>query len=201
MLDACDMLLAAIPKPMISSEQLAIVAVVVAVTTIFILNTRRKLRNLGNDPRTYVKELRSRVQEEKAAAGDVGQVMRELDDLARQIHGRIDTRIAKVEAIIRDADRRIDALSRLVREARGLGVMDAVCGDPDPGATPPPRPRVEVREPHGEVCRLAEAGLTAQQISAELGRSVGEVELILSLQKTRQAVSAAAARSSSSSVS
>jgi hypothetical protein len=189
-------LLAAVSKPLISAQQLAGLAAIIAVTTILMIRLRRKGREAGSDPRSYARELQARLREEKSTIGEAEEVMRELDTLARQIHGRIDTRFARLESIIRDADRRIETLSRLVRHAQGMPTLDVVCDesqakgtpardekDPaatDAGDTPSPERRLQA-----EVIRLAEAGLDARKIAHETGRAVGEVELILALRKTR----------------
>lgn len=43
----------------------------------------------------------------------IGELMSQLADLSRQINGQIDTRIAKLELLIREADRTIDRLQKL----------------------------------------------------------------------------------------
>jgi len=97
------------------------------------------------------------------------------------MHARLDTKFAKLEAVVRDADQRIDRLERLLHRAQGEPTLDVTVDEPQPEATPTPRPEDDPR--HQAIFRLADAGLTPVQIAEETGQSVGEVELILALQK------------------
>ncbi len=191
--------LAALPAAIVSPQQLLAIAAIVAVTTMLMIRLRRKAREAGSDPRTYARELQARLREEKSTITEAEEVMRELDALARQIHGRIDTRFARLEALIRDADQRIEALSRLERQAQGRATLDVVCDESATGrssaggstrpenANEPPDTAAATpeRRLQAEVIRLSEAGLDARGIARETGRAVGEVELILALRKTR----------------
>ena len=112
---------------------------------------------------------------------DLGEVMGELDALARQIHGKIDLKIATLQKVIRDADQRIDELSRLQRAADGKTVLDIQLDPESPGRAFNDRPD----QPHEAVYRLADSGYTTLQIARELARHTGEVELILSLRRAK----------------
>ena len=99
---------------------------------------------------------------------DLESLLAELQDLSRKISAQIDTRFAKLEAAIRDADRRIATLNRLSR------------GVDEPNGTPPPA-SMPLTNGHHVVYELADAGKTAIEIARELGKTPGEVELILNL--------------------
>lgn len=102
---------------------------------------------------------------------DLDELIVELQELSRRISAEIDTRFAKLEAVIRDADRRIAVLHRLNRGAGGASVAST------PGAT------AEVDGRHSVIYELADAGFSPVEIARELGRTPGEVELILNLRK------------------
>jgi len=101
---------------------------------------------------------------------DLNELMVELQELSRRISAEIDTRFAKLEAAIRDADRRIVVLNRLSRQAAG-------------GAAEPSNALSGHDIRHTVVYELADAGLTPIEIARDLGKTPGEVELILNLRK------------------
>lgn len=168
----------------ISSQQIAVLAVVVVATVLMLLSTRRKIREAQNTPRAYARDQYRRLKEEKQAIGSAQEVMLEMEQLARHIHGQIDTRYAKLEALLRDADRKIAELKRLPATgaaARGLDVT--IDGAADESSEVTTAPAADVL--HAAVHRLADAGLAPSEIAAEQDRTIGEVELILALRKTR----------------
>ena len=168
---------------LITGRQLAIILAVIIITSLMLISARRKIRESRNTPRAYSRDLYARIKEEKTAIGNMQEVMLELEQLARQIHGQVDTRYAKLEAVIRDADKRIETLSRLARTDDDSPALDVTVGieqkeEHDPRSD-------DTALPHSEVHRLADAGLGVVQIAKETDRNVGEVELILALRKTR----------------
>ena len=154
----------------VSGTQLAMLGLAVIALTVVVRSTLRRVTRVRSQPRPSARARYS--------------VMIELDQLARQIHGRIDTRFAKLEAVIRDADERIDRLSRLVRETDGSPACDVTLDRQDPHAPPEPDPGVS-DERYAAVYRLADGGLSATEIASEVGKTAGEVELILALRKVR----------------
>lgn len=110
-------------------------------------------------------------QHQQQVRQDVESLIVELDELARKINAQIDTRFAKLEAVIRDADRRIATLERLANQA----------DQADQAARPRPAPTSANDAQHAVVYELADAGKTPIEIARQLGRTPGEVELILNL--------------------
>jgi len=168
---------------LITGRQLAILLGVIIITSLMLISARRKIRESRNTPRAYSRDLYARLKEEKTAIGNMQEVMLELEQLARQIHGQIDTRYAKLEAVIRDADQRIETLSRLTRTQDDAPVLDVTVGIEQNEEHDPATDNAAL--PHADVHRLADAGLGVVQIAKETDRNVGEVELILALRKTR----------------
>ncbi|MHC4236129.1 MAG: hypothetical protein ACYSUQ_13520 [Planctomycetota bacterium] len=171
----------------ISNGQLVLILVILAVTALMMISTRRRLREARNSPKAYAREQIARLRDEQAVVQDVEEVMLQLEQLSRQIQARIDTRFAKLEAVIRDADGRIDRLERLLRQAEGDPSLDVTVDNASQevsdqsGTDDDPRRRL--------IYELADAGRTPVQIAEEAGQNIGEVELILALRKTSPAAS------------
>ena len=174
--------------------QMVMLALAVVGLTLLLRSTRRRLvrsRSPGGESRCAPTDL----QGEYEATRDVEAVMAELDQLSRQIHGRLDTKLARLEAVVRDADERIDRLSRLLRESGGRETIDITLEREDP--TDPPSLAGVDDSPHAAVYRLADAGRSPVEIAQEVDRTTGEVELILALRKTRRPPSHPAALTTS----
>jgi hypothetical protein len=95
----------------------------------------------------------------------------ELSEMARQITAQLDTRAAKLESLIKEADEKIAAM-----RSQNNGASETHIAPPlSPAMEEMPDPR------HAEVYALADQGRDAGDIAAKLGRPRGEVELILAL--------------------
>ena len=102
----------------------------------------------------------------------------ELSEMARQITAQLDTRAAKLDALIREADEKI-------AELKAISAGSAPRGPSLAGRDiqVPPAPPVDRR--HAAIYELADAGLSPGQIAQRLQQPNGEVELILAL-RSRQ---------------
>jgi hypothetical protein len=99
--------------------------------------------------------------------------------MARQISAQLDTRTAKLELLIREADEKIAAMkSAGVRIAESPASIEVKADGPSPG-NPAPSPAVDSR--HAEIYALADTGRGPTEIAEQLGRPRGEIELILAL--------------------
>ena len=168
-----------------TASQMVMLAVGVVGLLVLLGSTRRRVRRSQRSSDVSVRERYADLQHEASSSRDVETVMRELDQLSRQIHGRLDTKLAKLEAVIRDADERIDRLSRMARAGNGAGAVDVTLDPEDPPAATP-RGSESEDSPHASVYQLADGGRSSIEIAETLGRATGEVELILSLRKTKQ---------------
>jgi len=117
---------------------------------------------------------------QRAVERDMSNLLVELSAMARQITAQIDTRSAKLELLIREADEKIAALRAAAPQSRASPY--AITG--------PISPRAEVREEpvdsaHAQVYALADQGRSPREIAAQLGRPDGEIELILALRMAR----------------
>lgn len=172
----------------ISPMQLVMLALAIGGITLVMLSTYRRSRRSRltrvEDGRERYKELDNPV----GATRDVGKAMVELEQLARQIHGRIDTRFAKLEMIIRDADERIAKLSRLAGKSSGgsprSSALDVTLESQNPNARKS-GPDLSGDQRHDAIYRMSDGAMSAADIARETDKTTGEIELILNLRKTR----------------
>jgi hypothetical protein len=108
---------------------------------------------------------------------ELSEVMAELDQLSREIHAKLDMKLATIQKLIREADQRIDVLSRFERTAAGQPSLDIQL------KSEAPEQNIVDDGPHDAIYRLADSGYSSLQIARELSRHTGEVELILSLRR------------------
>jgi len=154
----------------VSPKDLVPLAVILVALYLIISSLRRRQQRRarqdtpGSDPQPA----RASTSEGQQLRRDLEALMVELQELSRKISAQIDTRFAKLETVIRDADRRIAVLERLNRQA-----------DVKTGAILGETFSQDIR--HSAVYELADTGLTPVDIAKELGKTPGEVELILNL--------------------
>ncbi len=98
---------------------------------------------------------------------DIRDLMAQLDRLAQQIDGRVETRLADLQKLLAAADERVTQLRALLE------------------APQPATPAIKIREGlNNEILRLHREGADSVEIARTMRMDVGEVELILSLQRT-----------------
>ncbi len=160
----------------------------VLVATIFLLiATRKKTRNVSKT-RQHTRQLVDEYKRHHRLDDDLREVMIELENLARQVNGQIETKYMKLESVIRDADQRIARLERLLEEksdgdapvSDGAVRLDVVIGDEQENSDLSAE-NEEVQINKTVVYELADAGLQAQEIAVQLNHPIGEIELILAL--------------------
>ncbi len=100
-----------------SLQKSLMLAAAVALFTFVLLRHYRR-RTMGASPKQYSREIDTATQKSVALKRDMERLLVELNELARQINGQIDTRYAKLEQTMSDADRRIKALRVLIRAAK-----------------------------------------------------------------------------------
>lgn len=121
--------------------------------------------------------------QQRATERQMQNLLVEFSDMAREVSGRLDTRAAKLEALIREADAKLAELRALTGQQPA-----ALTENPEPlglaqqtqrlqAESEPPDPR------HADVYALADQGRDPYEIASALGRPRGEVELILALRK------------------
>ena len=95
----------------------------------------------------------------------------ELEKMARQMTSQLETRAAKLELLIREADEKIAALRSVDRPAPQTVHVETVTA----------RQALLPDTRHTGVYELADQGQSPRQIAQQLSRPYGEIELILAL--------------------
>ena len=105
----------------------------------------------------------------------------ELTEMTRQMSAQLDTRSAKLELLLKEADQKIAQMRQL---QQGLPSVTSAT-TPAFEATPEPiaSPMSEPDPAHAQVYALADQGKNVKEIAAELSRPSGEIELILALRQ------------------
>jgi hypothetical protein len=124
--------------------------------------------------------------QQRAVERDMSTLLVELSEMARQMTAQLDTRAAKLELLLKEADERIAAL----RAGNPRSANSAERGTPDAlegvivearAALSPSLPEQRIDPRHAQVYDLADEGLSPPEIARQLGRPSGEIELILAL--------------------
>jgi DNA-binding NarL/FixJ family response regulator len=141
-------------------------------------------RRVKSDPLNRTAFGSSSLAQQRAVERQMSNLLVELSEMARALSAGLDTRSAKLEALIDEADRRIADLKRLSDPSP----VGAATDSNEPGPTPPvtaPADEavgpVEVDPRHAEVYAMADSGRSVAEIATALNRHSGEVELILAL--------------------
>jgi hypothetical protein len=170
---------------------------VLCATVVMVLLLRRHQfrRTTGRD---VVREQIARLRDQHRLHQSMDELLVQLEEASRRIGAQIDTKFAKLEAVIRDADDRIARLERasgLLKDRRSTPIeaTEAVAGaaedredlavqTPSPAMERPGSPdRIDPRLQR--VYELVDEGATPIKAAEALGMPLGEVELILNLRK------------------
>lgn len=187
----------AIPVELLWALAAVFLAIFILITTL-----RKVRRSQSKD--TYsvherVEKLRPRLNPVEA---QINELMAELADLSRQINGQMDTRIAKLEILRDDAERAIARLEELLGRSESVDESDLSFRhdkNHSQNVTNPPEANVPAEgkghwsnqpknyiasdQQSRTILELAREGKSAIHIAQELDRPVGEIELILALNK------------------
>ncbi|MGA2229454.1 MAG: hypothetical protein ABSH22_00880 [Tepidisphaeraceae bacterium] len=113
----------------------------------------------------------------------------ELSEMARQITAQLDTRAAKLQGLLAEADKRIAELQGHGNGEARVEAMPRISASVGSPMTQPPTPAAAGRDipappessRHRDIYVLADAGMNVAQIAQKLSRPGGEIELILAL--------------------
>ena len=140
----------------------------VGALTIFYVVLRPTFRK--KDPLAQANPKLSMAQQ-RSVEREMSNLLVELSEMARQITGQLDTRAAKLEALMQEADKKIAELKRL----------ETVHAEPEIRPLDPKPMPVANDARYSAIYSLADAGHSVQEIAQQLARPRGEVELILAL--------------------
>lgn len=151
----------------------------------YLLVLRPKMRKGGrSDPLDRTGEL----SRQRGIEREMSAILVELTDMTRQVSAQLDTRAARLEVLIQQADQRIAMLQSLQGDDRrnldGISRENRTTLQAAPAShsasLSPDDPR------HSEVYALADQGNSATEIASRLGRPNGEIQLILALRSRTQ---------------
>jgi hypothetical protein len=166
------------------------IAIAIGVITIVYVVLVKPLRAKKNKDPLARPPAESGLARQRGIEREMSSLLVELSDMSRQMTAQLDTRAAKLETLIQEADEKIATLRALSggdcriegvlaeaksREPGSLALPDAGVGRLSFADPTPMDPR------HAEVYDLADEGQSAQEIARHTGRPRGEVELILAL--------------------
>lgn len=197
----------------ITPSQIFMALAAVVVLTVIMRSTGKRVQASRHSGKASAAERYQELTAQSNMTRDVGEVMQELDQLARQVNGQMDTRFAKLEIEIRDADQRIATLTKLlqhpntpaqseinntslIQHAPDHTPIDITLESENPYESAESSAVLAI-DPlagdhrHQKIYTLSDSGLSSDAIAQKVGQTTGEVELILALRKTRQQASVA----------
>ncbi len=143
--------------------------------------TKKKKRDpLSDSP------VRFGLSQHKAVERDMQNLLVELSEMSQQITAQIDTRAAKLDLLIREADEKIAELRAATDGAAGVSAAREIDSYRLPTTSTAPTTSSHDDPRHADVYNLADQGKSSPQIASELGRPSGEIELILALRGKKQ---------------
>ncbi len=166
----------------LNADQRGWVALLVGVGAIAFLLFRPKFRK--KDP--LDKPSFSSLSQQRSVERQMQNLLVELSEMTRQMNAQVDTRAAKLDELIKQADQRIATLRQLEGKpaVQDFAISDTPVDAPiqpvQAGLAPEP-PMAEPDSRHAEIYSLADQGRDAREIASRLNRPSGEVELILAL--------------------
>jgi len=159
------------PLPTVVATAMLVLATLLVVVLIRYRRERQRMTTTGGRP-AHVSEAAWKMQEEAA------ELMNRLEGLSHQFDTRMEGRLDELKGMLSEADRKIEQLRRLT---------EAASAKVDPQQAP--AQASPAQQVHGEIRRLNSQGMDAVRIARRLGMDVGEVELVLNLQRTQAAKS------------
>jgi len=155
-------------------QMVLLMGLVVIIAALMWNAARRRARTNRIDGRADSQARRHNARLQTRAREDIDELMIRLEELSREICGQIDTRFAKLEHVLAEADVKTRALKAELRRS----------GAAETGNIPPADPR------HVGIFEAHERGGAIVDIARQHNMTAGEVELILSLERSRRAAAA-----------
>lgn len=152
---------------------------------VYFMILRPRARKGRGDPLAVMPSERSSLAGERAAERQMQSLLVELEQMARQMSAQLDTKAARLEALIRDAESKTAALNAALARAKAERISNSLIAGT---LGPEHESGLAALARHRDIYDLADAGESAQAIAQKLRRPAGEVELILALRSTGGAV-------------
>lgn len=160
------------------ADPLVLLAVGVGILLTIYLWARRRQTPAGVLPARAHAHANAAVAAGEALLPPSMQALRsELEAAVQRASAQIDDRIERLEALMRQADVKLAALSAALARAKAEQITQRLVS----GAAGLEESGLGALSRHNEIYVLADAGRSAREIAQELSRPSGEVELILAL--------------------
>lgn len=180
------MILAASDTPA-SGLWMVLLVLCLVTLSLMLVRIRRGRRPVGPNPsiRRELNAMRGRSELHRSA----DELLIQLEEMARRINAQVDTKFAKLDRVVMDADERLARLEAALSRADRLAAVGSTSGQSessDAGAqAAPARAEHPTDTRHAGVYDLADAGKSPVEIAERLGMPLGEVEVILNLRNFR----------------
>ena len=160
------------------------ILIILGIATLYIAVVRPAMKKKTKDPLAKTPSMNSLAQQRNVER-QMQNLLVELSEMTRQITAQLDTRTQKLMMLIQDADERIAELKKPENKqpVAPQNPWPTLTESLVPKNIPIPDP---VDEQHQPIYSLADQGKNASDISRELNRPHGEVELILALRPNEQ---------------
>jgi len=159
------------------------IAISVGILTVVYVTFVRPLRKRKDKDPLERSRSHTGLAQQRGVERDMSNLLVELSEMARQMTAQLDTRAAKLELLIKEADERIAALRSvgvIPANSAVAGALEGVIIEARASLGPClPEQRIDPR--HAQVYDLADEGLSPPEIARQLDRPSGEIELILAL--------------------
>ena len=178
----------------------ALLLVLCAIVIMVVLLRRHQFR--GTTQREMARDHVARIRDQHRLRESMDELLIQLEEVSRRVSAQVDTKFAKLEKVIRDADDRTARLEGVLRRAGGESAKPRTAtpsvptgaaasllrgragGDFESHAEQ--RAPAEPVDPRFErIYELVDAGATPIKVAEQLDMPLGEVELILNLRKLR----------------
>jgi len=148
-----------------------------AIVYMLLRNSAKKKRR--EDPMERAGGAGLSLSQQRNVEREMQHLLVELSQMARQLTAQLDTRSAKLELLIKEADDRLEQLKAASGQLPAPPHDSFRIGPPTAPVAPAAADLRATR--HAEIYSLQDAGRTPFQIAEQLGRPAGEIELILAL--------------------
>ena len=151
----------------------------ICVGTLFMIYVVMRPLMKKKDPLAQQTPMRTSLAQQRAVERQMQNVLVDMSEMARQITAQLDTRAAKLELLIKDADAKIAAMGAAPPAVKGRMLKVPAVETANEMQLPenPPDPR------HADIYTLADQGRSPAEIARQLNRPSGEIELILALRQ------------------
>ncbi len=185
-------------KSTISASQILFIGMIVLVAYMMLLSTRKRIQKSKERYGSSAQEIVARkIRQINVSTDQLNELFAALADFSRQVNGQIDTRIIKLQILLNQADEKIAELNNInakhPQKNQNSAAIDELKDKINQIKSQASQELTDIASnfhqsqgktipaENTEVIQLARKGMDKIAIAQQLGRPVGEIELILSL--------------------